>query len=65
MRISKGILPETHIIPRFFCFLTSPTRQSAEKPKKKKQASLDIAADSMGLGWTVKASVERLGFEFC
>ena len=33
----------------------------AHLPWNPQQASLDIAADSMGLGWTVKASVEQLG----
>lgn len=52
----RDVIPFTHLQ------VSSPMTVEVVTDTSQSQVSLDIAADGMGLGWTVKASVEPMTF---
>lgn len=52
----RDVIPFTHLQ------VSSPMTVEVVTDTSQNQVSLDIAADGMGLGWTVKASVEPMTF---
>lgn len=54
-RAGRDVIPFTQLQ------VSSPLTVEVVTDTSQSQVSLDIAADGMGLGWTVKASVELLG----